>query len=64
MNPSARRIPSDKLRPESQPHGTTEDQIHEMESEGPGVKNDPKPSSPPPPGSTTTVSRTGRRHEK
>ena len=38
MNTNAKdqRIPRDKPRPESQPHGTTKDQIDEMESEGQG----------------------------
>ena len=40
MNSSARRIPPANRRPESQPHGTTEDQIHGMESESPGAKPD------------------------
>ena len=48
MNRRARTIPPDTLRPESQPHGTTEDQIHEMESEGPGAKVHPKPKGTPP----------------
>ena len=44
MNPDDIRSPPDRERPESQPHGTTEDQIHEMESEGPGpTKDGPKP---------------------
>ena len=47
--PGDRRVPPDKVRPESQPHGTTSDQIHEMESEGQGgtTKGNPKPKAPP-----------------
>jgi hypothetical protein len=58
MNPNDIRTPPDHERPESQPHGTTEDQIHEMESEGPGgpTKDGPKPKCTPPPNRTTTVS--------
>jgi hypothetical protein len=55
VNPNDRRNPPDNPRPESQPHGTTEDQINEMESEGQGstAKEDPKPESTPPPNRTT-----------
>ena len=58
MSPNDVRTPQDHERPESQPHGTTEDQIHEMESEGPGspTKDGPKPKCTPPPNRTTTVS--------
>jgi hypothetical protein len=53
--------PPDHERPESQPHGTTEDQIHEMESEGPGnpTQDGPKPTCTPPPNRTATVSIPG-----
>lgn len=58
MNLNASRPSPDHERPESQPHGTTDDQIHEMESEGPGgtAKDGPQPKSTPPPHRTTTVS--------
>jgi hypothetical protein len=59
MNPDDRRVIPDKPRPASQPHGTTEDQIHEMESEGPGVQAGLKPKSTPPPHQTTTVAIPG-----
>ena len=57
MNPNDGRIPTDKPRPESQPHGTTADQISEMESEGPVVtpKEAPKPTCIPSPHGTTAV---------
>jgi hypothetical protein len=44
------------LRPESQPHGTTEDQTNEMESEGQGgaVTKDAKPRPIPPRDNTAT----------
>ncbi len=41
-----KRMPPDKPRPESQPHGTTKDQIDEMESEGQGQKGAAKPPKP------------------
>ena len=59
MNPDDRRAVPDKPRPESQPHGTTEDQIHDMESEGPSAPADLKPKSIPPPHQTTTVAMPG-----
>lgn len=50
MRPNKRGAVADTLRPESQPHGTTEDQIHEMESEGQGgaatQEMKPKPLAP------------------
>jgi hypothetical protein len=36
MRPNDSRTARDTVRPESQPHGTTESQINEMESEGQG----------------------------
>jgi hypothetical protein len=58
MNANDRRTPANNERPESQPHGTTEDQIHEMESEGQGhtTNEEPKPKATPPPNRTTPVS--------
>lgn len=34
--------------PASQPHGTTQDQVNEMESEGQATKQGQSPNSPPP----------------
>ena len=58
MNPNSSARPLEKLRPESQPHGTTEDQSNEMESEGQGggAAKNPKPKSSYAPHGTTTVS--------
>jgi hypothetical protein len=55
MNSNDRGAAPDTLRPESQPHGTTEDQIHEMESEGQGgaAEKDAKPKSIAPPNNAT-----------
>ena len=56
MNPDDRRVPTDKARPESQPHGTTADQISEMGSEGPGTPAaDAKPACVPAAHGTTAV---------
>jgi hypothetical protein len=41
MDRAMTKRPQDTPRPASQPHGTTEDQIREMESEGPGVSIKP-----------------------
>ena len=61
MNPDDGRIPPDNMRPESQPHGTTADQISEMESEGPGgtVNDDAKPTCIPPPHPARTIPISG-----
>src|SRR5665213_3738674 len=37
VNNNQQKTPQQPERPESQPHGTTSDQIAEMESEGPGA---------------------------
>jgi hypothetical protein len=37
MNTNEQKSPRGPERPESKPHGTTADQIAEMESEGPGA---------------------------
>ena len=52
MNSTRNKTPSVPRHPESLPHGTTADQIAEMESEGPGTatpvvpraKNDSRPN--------------------
>jgi hypothetical protein len=58
MSPNNRRPPAADVHPTSLPHGTTQDQINEMESEGQGGattgqgdpnKKEPKPVSTPPP---------------
>ena len=58
MNANDRRPSADQVRPEGQPHGTTEDQIHDMESEGQGhtTIEEPKPKATSPPNRTTPVS--------
>jgi len=41
MDRAMTKRPQDTPRPAGQPHGTTEDQIREMESEGPGASTKP-----------------------
>jgi hypothetical protein len=46
--------------PASQPHGTTQDQVNEMESEGQATKEGQSPNpSPPPPGITPVSDESG-----
>ena len=49
MSPTDTKTLPDPVRPESKPHGTTADQINEMESEGQGgtPKEAPKPACAP-----------------
>jgi hypothetical protein len=58
VNPPDTKTSPEPVRPESQPHGTTADQINEMESEGQGgtPKEAPKPACAPAPHQTTKVS--------
>ena len=62
MNPNDRRRPVEHVRPESQPHGTTEDQRREMESAGQGgAAKGSKPTPTSPPRGTITRSMPGAR---
>jgi acetyl esterase/lipase len=58
-SPNDRRAPSTPAQnPASQPHGTTQDQVNEMESEGQATKQGQSPE-PPPPGAPVTRSSGG-----